>query len=256
MQYHERLPCLVSFCTATGIEIAIKELLEALCRSLKQDGMGLRTAVLKCYRVDGQVVQVNIGTGLPSHHAGHLFRLFVLLIPTIVSAIGIEMFTLDAPKIEEAEAEQEALWKDDECRLVDHSLAELLDKLGNKIGATNIRRYLPQEYHWPERSVKIAASLKEKPATAWRTAQPRPSLMLPRPEPIEVMVKTPDYPPKFFIHNGEKHDVIKSDGPERIEREWWIEEGEHRDYYYVEDSKGQRYWLFRSGHYDSDQNRQ
>ena len=41
----------------------------------------------------------------------------------------------------------------------------------------------------------------------------------------------------------------KADGPERIEREWWLEGGEHRDYYIVEDEDGQRYWLFRSGHY-------
>jgi len=37
---------------------------------------------------------------------------------------------------------------------------------------------------------------------------------------------------------------------ERIEREWWLEEGDHRDYYNVEDEEGQRYWLFRSGHYE------
>lgn len=45
--------------------------------------------------------------------------------------------------------------------------------------------------------------------------------------------------------------IIKADGPERIEREWWLNEGKHRDYYYVEDEKGQRYWLFRLGHYHS-----
>ena len=41
----------------------------------------------------------------------------------------------------------------------------------------------------------------------------------------------------------------KADGPERIEREWWLDGGAHRDYYIVEDGQGQRYWLFRSGHY-------
>jgi len=255
--YHERLPCLEPIRTATGIEIAIRELLEALCHRLQKDGMGLRTAILKCYRVDGQVLEISIGTGLASHHTGHLFKLFELKIPTIEPRLGIELFTLDAPKVEEVEPEQEALWTvDDDCSLEDHRLAELLDKLSNKIGVNSIKRYLPQEHHWPERSIKIAVSLKEKPTTVWRAAQPRPSLMLPRPEPIEVMVKTPDYPPKFFIYKGEKHDIIKSDGPERIEHEWWIEDGEHRDYYYVEDNKGQRYWLFRLGHYDNDKSRQ
>ncbi|MDM8175869.1 hypothetical protein QT327_16190 [Olivibacter sp. 47] len=44
----------------------------------------------------------------------------------------------------------------------------------------------------------------------------------------------------------------KADGPERIEREWWIETGPQRDYYRVEDEEGARYWLFRSGHYDGE----
>ena len=30
-------------------------------------------------------------------------------------------------------------------------------------------------------------------------------------------------------------------------QEWWLQEGQHRDYYYVEDEEGHRYWLFRSG---------
>ena len=38
---------------------------------------------------------------------------------------------------------------------------------------------------------------------------------------------------------------------QRIE-EWWIEQGQHRDYYYVEDEEGCRYWLFRLGHYDDE----
>jgi hypothetical protein len=46
--------------------------------------------------------------------------------------------------------------------------------------------------------------------------------------------------------------ALQADGPERIEQEWWIQEGQHRDYYTVEDEEGCRYWLFRSGHYEED----
>ncbi|MEP7254049.1 MAG: hypothetical protein ABI683_16760 [Ginsengibacter sp.] len=54
-----------------------------------------------------------------------------------------------------------------------------------------------------------------------------------------------------FRHKGKLHKIIKADGPERIEQEWWLQDGQHRDYYYVEDEEGCRYWLFRSGHYDA-----
>jgi protein ImuB len=78
--------------------------------------------------------------------------------------------------------------------------------------------------------------------------------ILDQPEPIEAMALTPDYPPKLFIWKGEKHIIVGADGPERIEREWWLEPGEHRDYYIAEDEAGRRYWLFRSGHYNAENN--
>jgi len=53
-----------------------------------------------------------------------------------------------------------------------------------------------------------------------------------------------------FRYKGKLHKIKKADGPERIESEWWLQEQQHRDYYYVEDEEGCRYWLFRSGHYD------
>ena len=64
------------------------------------------------------------------------------------------------------------------------------------------------------------------------------------------MAPIPDYPPMNFRYKGKLHTIKKADGPERIEQEWWIEQGQHRDYYYVEDEEGCRYWLFRLGHYE------
>lgn len=254
--YSERLPCLEPIRTAVGIEIAIKTLLEKLCLRLQSEGKGVRTAVLKGYRVDGQIIQAGIGTNRATHQVSHLFKLFELKIPTLEPALGIELFTLDAPKVEDTEAEQEVLWSPEGCGLEELSLVELLDRLANKVGVTSIRRYLPQEHYWPERSIKPTISLKERPTTVWRTDRPRPSLLLPRPERIEVTSIVPDYPPMLFVYKGKTHRIEKSDGPERIEHEWWLEQGEHRDYYQVEDEKGQRYWVFRSGHYDPDRTKQ
>ncbi|HEU4902126.1 MAG TPA: DNA polymerase Y family protein, partial [Flavisolibacter sp.] len=72
------------------------------------------------------------------------------------------------------------------------------------------------------------------------------------PERIDVTAPIPDYPPMLFRYKGTMHKIIKADGPERIEQEWWIQDGEHRDYYCVEDEEGRRYWLFRSGHYNEE----
>lgn len=247
--YVERLPCMEPVRTAPAIELAIKTLLELLCLRLQSEGMGLRKAILKCYRIDGKMVQAGISTIRGSHSVSHLCKLFELQVSKIEPDLGIELFLLEIPKVEPVAVLQEKFWSG-KPGLADHTLGELLDRIATKIGPERIRRYLPAEHYWPERSIRPAVSLQENPGTNWRTDRPRPIRLLPYPEAIEVMALLPDYPPKVFTYNGKRHVVAKADGPERIEREWWQDDGMHRDYYVVEDMEGQRYWLYRSGHFD------
>ena len=249
--FQERLPCLEPIRTAAGIEVAITRLLEAMCDRLQKEGKGLRKAIMKCYRVDGKIEQVSIGTSKASNHSLHLFKLLELHISSIRPDFGIELFLLEATQVEDAAMPQEALWAGKQG-LKNKELAELLDRLAGKLGADTIHRYLPDEHYWPERSIKLASSLDEQPATSWVKDRPRPTLLLKQPVLIEVTAPVPDYPPMSFRYLDKVHYVGKSDGPERIEREWWSDAGEHRDYYQVEDKLGQRYWIFRSGHYGSD----
>ncbi|MEQ8689072.1 MAG: DNA polymerase Y family protein [Imperialibacter sp.] len=249
--YQERLPCMEPIVTAKGIEIALERLLETLCHRLRQEQKGLRTAVFKGYRVDGKVVQLDIGTSRPTHHINHLFKLFEVKISTLEPALGIELFILEAPKVEELLPEQEQLWEET-GGLDDMRLSELVDKLAGKFGAKSVQRYLPDEHYWPERSFRPAISLQEKATTLWRVDKLRPLQLLSRPEKIEVSAPIPDYPPMLFRYKGKVHEVARADGPERIEQEWWLQQGQHRDYYRVEDKEGHRFWIFRSGHYDDD----
>jgi len=250
--YAERLPCLDPIRTSTGIEIAIRRLLEVLCKRLAGEEKGLRQAILQCHRVDGKMVQVAVSTSKPTAHMEHIFKLFALKIPQIEPALGIELFILEAPQVEDADPVQNALWGSISGP-EDTVLAELLDKLTGKTGIHRVSRYLPDEHHWPERSFRPASSVGEKSTTTWREDRPRPTRLLAKPEAIEVSAPVPDYPPMLFRYKGEVHPIRKADGPERIEREWWMDTGEHRDYYQVEDDGGRRYWLFRSGHYEDDQ---
>jgi protein ImuB len=246
--YQERLPCLEPIRTAIGIEIAIKKLLDLLCARLQQEGLGIRTLALKSYRIDGKIEQVSIGTNTVTNDVGHLFKLFELKISEIRPALGIELFVLEANQIENVPFHQERLW-DGSAGFEGKELRELLDRLAMKVGTTAIRRYLPAEHYWPERSMKLALSLVEKPSVEWRTDRLRPTILLNKPALIEVSAPVPDYPPMSFKYQDKLHYVKKADGPERIEREWWLDAGEHRDYYQVEDEHGQRYWIFRLGHY-------
>ncbi|CAN5809901.1 DNA polymerase Y family protein [soil metagenome] len=248
--FQERLPCMEPIVTSTGIEIALQRLLDTLCNRLKKEGKGLRYGSFKCYRMDGKIEKIDIGTNRPSRNNKHLFKLFELKIETIEPALGIELFILEAQKTEDLSPVQEKLFGL-AVGLDDTGLSELLDRIAGKIGNNHIHRYIPDEHYWPERSFKLAASIHEKLLTPWKLNRPRPLQLLPRPEPIEVTAPIPDYPPMNFRYRGKLHKTVKADGPERIEQEWWLQDGQHRDYYAIEDEEGHRYWLFRLGHYDT-----
>lgn len=250
--FQERLPSLEPIRAYTGIEIALKRLLEGLCERMSKEEKGLRKALFKCYRIDGNVQHVEIGTNKASRNPNHLFKLFEIKIHGIEPGLGIEVFVLDAMIVEDLSHAQETIWNynsnDD-----DKQIGELLDRLTIKVGMNSVHRYLPDEHFWPERAMKLAQSLNQEPDTTWRDNIPRPLNLLPTPEPIEVTVAIPDYPPILFRYKGELHNVKKADGPERIEQEWWIQQGLYRDYYCVEDDTGARYWLFRLGHYENNE---
>lgn len=248
--YQERLSSMEPIASAIGITIALKKLLETLCYRFEAEGLGLRYCVFRAYRVDGAQQQITIGTGHPSRNTLHLFRLFEHKIPTLEPALGFELFVLEAPKVEKMTQEQAALW--DAASQNDRKVAELLDRVSARITPDNVSRFLPVEHHWPERSIKRATPLWEKPATGWRSNLPRPVHLLAVPEAIEVTALLPDYPPMLFRHKKLRYTIIKADGPERIEQEWWLSDGLYRDYYTVEDESGARYWLFRSGPYDGE----
>jgi protein ImuB len=250
--YQERLSSLEPIRTAKGIEIAITNLLEAMCQRLQQEGKGMRAAVLKCYRIDGKIEQVEIGTNRATHMVTHLFKLFEFKISSITPALGIELFVLDGLKVEEVDPVQEALWAERPGLQDDQSVIQLLDRLAGKAGASIISCFVPQEHYWPERSIK-SAGIEEKQIFQWSTDELRPTKLLAQPEPIEVAAPIPDDPPILFRYKGDVHYIKKADGPERIEREWWMDSGQHRDYYIVEDEQGQRYWVFRLGHYQNNQ---
>jgi protein ImuB len=247
--YQERLPCIEPIKTKEGIQIALQHLLTNLCSRLGKEGKGLRKAFFRAYQLDGGTSGIEISTNQPSQNTEHLFRLFEIKLPTIEPKEGIELFMLEATAVEDALTRQEDLWRV-QSGLLEEEVLDLMDRFFNRLGAEAVYRSLPTEHYWPERSYKKAIDLNERPTTEWKLNKPRPLQVLSPPESIEVTAPVPDYPPLNFRHKGQLHIVAKADGPERIEQEWWIQEGDHRDYYAVEDEEGKRYWIFRSGHYN------
>ncbi len=225
----------------------IGKLVATLCEALESRSLGARGLDLLCHRVDNRIETVRIGLARPVRDPARLTRLLCDKIETIDPGFGIEVMTLTAT-LAEPLTEHQAV-----SHLIEASepdLSGLIDTLANRVGARAIYRFAPVASDVPERSVCRIPALAEETGAGWPDHWPRPSRLLPRPEPIETMALLPDHPPNWFRWRGVRRRVCRADGPERIFGEWWKRDAELtavRDYFRIEDDAGGRFWIFRAG---------
>jgi protein ImuB len=195
----------------------------------------------------------------PSAEAAHIFRLLreklTALEGRLDPSLGFDAVTLYALGAEALLSRQtDILGPAVDGGDSEEKLARFLDRVSARLGEKAVSQLAFTESYWPERaSTHGAASAKPARAAAIPApaSLPRPPMLLPRPEPIDVIVRIPDYPPRRFTWRRRPHVVTRAEGPERISPEWWEAEKSlpARDYYIVEDEKGQRFWLYREGVY-------
>lgn len=225
----------------------VAELAEALARNLERQGLGARRLDLVCLRVDGQPQSLSIGTARPSRNARHLARLFEERLGLIDPGFGIETMLLVAGRVEPLQAHQLRSEFGQEGQDDPAAMAELVDRLGSRLGPGRIFRAAPVESEWPERSVRRVAALAPANGANWAADAPRPARLLDPPVRVEVMAMLPDHPPVRFVWRGQNRRVARIDGPERLYGQWWSSPDETdavRDYYRVEDETGARFWMF------------
>ncbi|SNR68224.1 protein ImuB [Paracoccus sediminis] len=225
----------------------IGKLTARLCEELEERGVGARRLDLLAWRVDAQIQTLRVGLARPQRDPKRLTRLLCEKIETISPGFGIEILSLTAVMTEPLEARQTA------SSLLEEPVADisgLVDVLANRVGARAVYRFAPVASDVPERAVARIAPLSEPVGFGWPDHWPRPTRLLPRPEPIETMALLPDQPPVWISWRGIRRRVRRADGPERVFGEWWKRDAETvsvRDYFCVEDDGGERFWVFRAG---------
>lgn len=225
----------------------IEKLVAALCLELEQKGVGARRLDLICHRVDNQREVVRVGMAQPVRDVKRLTRLLCDRIESINPGFGIEIMSLTATLIQPLQACQASSLLDEEQ---DADISGLIDILANRVGHNRLYRIAPVASDVPERSLRRIAPLSPDVGQGWNHEWPRPTRLLPYPEPIETMALLPDHPPVWFSWKGQRRRVSRADGPERVFGEWWTRDAELeavRDYFRVEDEAGERYWIFRAG---------
>ena len=233
--------------TRPGIDLATDRLLARLCAELAAAGRGARQVTLRAFRVDGDVQELTVGTGLPTRTPAHLRRLFAEVLERLEPDLGFERISLEAVETNAFGAGQDGIATvGDDLGGGQAALGELFDRLRQRL---SVWRLSPNESHWPERAVRQTDPFAPVPRSGTWPGQEHPVRLLARPLPVMVLATVPDGPPVQVRLDGAVHAVVWFDGPDCLEAEWWHEpEGRSgRDYWRVALGNGARLWLGRAG---------
>lgn len=247
-----------------GVLATIAALVDEAVAELARRALGGRQFSVRLFRSDGVTRTLAIATSRPERDTQLVMRLFAERIDALADPIdpgfGFDLIRLSVPHSETLDTAQLAL--DGHGAMAggadrhDAALTALVDRLATRVGSGRIRRLVLRDSHMPEQGVLALPVAVAAPTLANRedgTAKNlRPIHLFDPPQRVMAMAEVPDGPPQHFRWRGRLHEVVRSEGPERIAPPWW-QDGTPaltRDYYRIEDSHGRRYWLFRHGLYD------
>jgi protein ImuB len=221
----------------------IDRLLPPFCARLEAAGQGARRVRLTLVRTDGRAERREVGLARPACRPEAIRPLLALRLGEIDAGFGIERLRLEAVSVEALAAggsrgAREGAEAD--------GFADLLGRLGARLGSEAVIRLHPADSHIPEKGATEMAAAFSEPAAHWPPpAAPRPILIFP-PEPV-----TPEdaaVPPAAFVWRRRRRRRAAAFGPERIAPEWWLDDpawrSGARDYWRVETEEGERLWLF------------
>src|SRR5262249_36315139 len=215
--FRTRLPFVGPIGRTADIAAGAIRVLAALCRQFAEAGAGGRKVEIALYRVDGSVDRTSIGTSRPNRDNPKLMKLFEERLGELDPGFGVELMILAAPEVEAWDGTQDPL---PETGAPAKSLGEagpidLAHRLALRLGAENVVRLLPRDSHLPERvqtprpmggaAAKPAADNSWQRLAAYKGA--RPTRLLQRPEPINVMAPIPDDPPRNFQWRQHTHRI-------------------------------------------------
>lgn len=235
---------------ASDLLAALDRLLPPLAQKLERQGRGARRIRMECYRSDHTMSWVEVGLARPASAPDRIQPLLAMKLDEIEAGFGIDMIRLYALATEPIHAHQhrghaEAA-SDGAARMASTGMADLMGRIGARIGLEAIARLHPTDSHIPEKTAQIQAAAWSKAALEWPVPNaPRP-LELWRPE--IVTAQAAPYLPAEFRWRNRSFKTHTGTGPERISPEWWFDEPDWRsgvrDYWRVTTQTGERLWLY------------
>ena len=249
------------------LEDVLTSLLEEAQVIMQSRDEGGRVFEAHFFRSDGAVRRIAVQTGRPSRDVMAIMRLYrerlAALADPLDPGFGFDCIRLAVPVTEALGATQPHLDGNSLERAANEAQAvgNLVDQLTVRFGHDRVLRFKARDTHDPDHDAHLVPAADMQPGMQshppmWSSREKgepprRPLQLFARPQPIEALAEVPDGPPLRFRWRRVLHEVARSEGPERIEPEWWRKSSDvqARDYYRVEDTAGCRFWIFRQGHY-------
>lgn len=244
-----------------ALTLASREVLDELVAKLVKRGRGARRVEVRLIRSDLPPLTLVLATSRSTSCAAHLWKLLRPKLERAQLGFGVEGLQAAAMRLARVRHRQAGLMiaggprqEEDDA---DRFTGEMIDALVARLGENRVLRPQVVESHIPERIVRLASVLHEQPRRLASdvVASPRPSTLLDRPEPAEVIALWPDGPPSWVKWRGREIKVTHAAGPERVSEEWWRErpapkrrrnEGSsERDYFVAIGEEGEALWIFR-----------
>ncbi len=232
----------------SDVMAGLDRLLARLCAHLAQHHQGARRMKLELRRVDGETAQVAIGLARPMRDPARIAALFRKGVEEVDAGFGIDALRLTAPVTEPMAPEQVGTGP---ALRTEDALADLVSRLGNRIGFDRVLRLQPADSLIPERSFLMVPVAHSAPVPGpIRRGAPRPAILFP-PEPVNPAAPPrPGHPPARFRWRRMPLSTLRATGPERITPEWWFDDPAWRtglrDYWRIETREGPRLWLFHT----------
>jgi protein ImuB len=240
----------------------VRQLVQRIARELAARREGVVRLAVRLDCVGGRPLVLEVGLFRPSADEAHLWDLVRMQLDQHPLPGAAGRIRIDAILTARLENRQGLLFTGDEHEAA-RQLALFIDRCTSRLGAASVLRPELTADPLPEKAVRYRARAgrgfrvrgsgfrrqgtgdrrqgnREVPEPHWR-----PIMVCSPPVPLSAVSLAPDGPPLSFELDGQRQQVIYHEGPERIEAGWWRGTSVRRDYWRVETSGGQRYWLFR-----------
>ena len=219
-------------------------LLERVLVELDQRRAGLRE--LNCHWLGTPTEPLQLRLWRPSTDRRHLLELLRLncercRFTSAVTGVRLEVVEMGLPPIR-----QTTLFADDDTDRHPRLLAELVERLGSRLGAQAVLQSHLRPDPLPEFSCEYPPWLEKRSSSVPETTtissrlRCRPLRLLRAPQPLSVGHLSAEGLPTHV----DRSPVVRINGPERIESGWWRASDAKRDYYRLDLANGASLWVF------------